>query len=161
MMIHKYTKGNEKIITQTEQNMVRSLCADEVSTIIVDNTHFNPKYNRIYAQIAKDAGYEFEEKFFDTGPETCKARNARRDKVVPNGVIDSMYERAVDQEYVFTEYDVETYIPNEDNPTAVIFDIDGTLARMTTRSPYTYNEELLTDELCVPVYNQYQMHKNA
>lgn len=51
-------------------------------------------------------------------------RNARRNKKVPEHVIDNMYDKAIASGHKFTEYDDYTYEPDPSKPTAFIFDMD-------------------------------------
>lgn len=131
----KRSKTREKFTVDMEkEGVIKAL--QQWRDVIIDNTHFHPKYEEAYIAIAEENRAEFEKVFINTWPITCKARNSRREKVVPEGVIDDMYEKAIAQWYVFEEKDDYIYNPDKSKPKAVIMDIDGTIARMWDRGAY-------------------------
>ena len=132
--------------------------------VIVDDTNFKKKHEEDIKQLVYDwsvlesTQVEVKVKFINTWPETSKRRNNnRRSHCVPNFVIDEMYEKAIEDWLTFKEQE-DWYKYKWDNklPKAYIFDIDWTLAKMTTRSPYDYSEELMTDILNQPVFDIYK-----
>jgi predicted kinase len=56
----------------------------------LDATNLTVKERRRYLKIARDYHCEIEALYFDVPPETCKARNAGRPRVVPPEAIDKM-----------------------------------------------------------------------
>lgn len=61
----------------------------------VDATHLTPFERRAYFEIAERFNCDVEALFFDAPPEVCKERNQRRNRIVPDEVIDRMAARLV------------------------------------------------------------------
>lgn len=64
--------------------------------VIMDNTHFNPKYERKYRRLSKKYGYAFELKFFDLPVGKCIRRDEARSDPVGESVIQATYEKYFD-----------------------------------------------------------------
>lgn len=155
----KFSKSREKF-TIAMRNLAITTALWNNKNVIVDDTNFNEKHEIDIRRLADAYDADIEIKFINTWPDTCKIRNKRRSKQVPDFVIDKMYEEAILLWYNFVELDVETYKWN-DKPKAVIFDIDWTLAKMNWRSPYDYSSELMADTLSKQIWNIYNMYKEA
>ncbi len=56
----------------------------------VDATSLTAKERRPYVKIAREYGCEIEALYFDVPLEICKARNAKRGRVVPDSAMDAM-----------------------------------------------------------------------
>jgi predicted kinase len=56
----------------------------------VDATSLTIKERRPYIRIAREYGCEIEALYFDVPLEICKARNAKRGRVVPDAAMDAM-----------------------------------------------------------------------
>lgn len=154
-----HSNENEKVIIENETTSIRNFMSLWLD-IIVDNTHFNTSHKERIQSLCKENNYEFIEKFFNTWLQTCIRRNEnRRTAKVPQFAIENMYNKAIELWYKFEEVDDNKYIPDTTKPKAVIFDIDGTLAKMNWRSPYDYTENLMTDILNTPIYNLYNLYK--
>lgn len=125
----KWSKENEEIIRYAEYFIARGLLQGGFS-VVVDDTNF--AWKDIWEIIAKDEGADFEVKYFDTPPDECVMRDAKRgDKSVGAEVIWKMYRKYVEPTIVKPVRDACL-------PDAFIFDIDGTLARMKNRSPFDW-----------------------
>ena len=61
----------------------------------IDATNITPKERRSYIKTAQIYNCQAEAVFFNVPPEVCKARNANRDRIVPDHVIDAMYARLI------------------------------------------------------------------
>ena len=59
----------------------------------VDATNITRRERRVYIKLAQIYECAVEAVYFDTPVEICKARNANRTRVVPDGVIDAMFAR--------------------------------------------------------------------
>jgi len=109
--------------------------------IIVDNTNLAPKHEEYLKEIIEEHNndqigaktpelYKLEIKDFTHVPlSECLKRNKLREHPVPEKVIRMMY----------TQYVLPNIKPKEVDktlPKAAVFDIDGTIATMTNRSPY-------------------------
>lgn len=116
--------------------LIVSAMANEMPLIVSDDTNLDPDTERALRWLAEQNGYEFTVQDFTNVPlETCIKRDLMRARSVGEGVIRGMYKQwlkpAVD-EAVAPEHD-----PNL--PEAVIYDLDGTLAKMGDRGPYDLN----------------------
>jgi len=56
----------------------------------VDATHLTPEERRPYIQIAQWYGCDVEALYFDVRLEVCRARNLRRERVVPEEAMERM-----------------------------------------------------------------------
>lgn len=61
----------------------------------IDATNLTPKERRPYIKTAQLYNCEVEAVFFNIPPEVCKSRNAARDRIVPDHVIDTMFARLI------------------------------------------------------------------
>lgn len=123
----KWSKGNEKQILTIRDTFVESFLREGLN-VIVDDTNFAPKHEARLRQIAKEYGAEFEVKAFDTDVEEC----IKRDNARANGVGETVILRMW-RDFVIPK---STYAPDETLPTAIICDLDGTLADISGRNPY-------------------------
>ena len=134
----------EDQVTIAEDAQVRALLEAGVSTII-DATHLNPKFLRKWAKLAGQVGAEFEVVDLDTPVDECRRRDHARMLAGGRYVGDAVIERMARQwpkRPVVTAAEPMVIEPVEfipGLPDACIFDIDGTLARMTGRSAFDYS----------------------
>lgn len=125
----KWSKGNEEIVKSSQIDLVQKFIRLG-KDVVIDDTNFH--YEDFWKQFSKDMGVEFEVKFFDVPMVECIERDAKRgDKSVGGEVIERMWNQYLRPKPV--EY-------NQKLPDCYIFDIDGTLAKMTGRSPYDYTQ---------------------
>lgn len=133
-----WSKQNENSILQVRDSIIiyYLLCGNDV---IVDDTNFSPKHEKVLVEIAEKYGAEFEVKsFLDVSLATCIARNAKRDNPVPEQAIKSMFNTFLRKKQDVVQYKPTPY--NPDLPACIIVDIDGTLAHMNGRSPFDYHK---------------------
>jgi len=124
-----WSKNNEKFILRVEQNIVREYLVDH--DVVVDDTNF--VHEESWRDIADECFADFEVKFFDTPVMECIERDLKRgDKSVGVKVIMGMYNQFIKPKESFST--ISSKIP------AYIFDIDGTLAHMSNRSPYDWSK---------------------
>jgi len=115
--------------------------------VLVDATNLNPaRLNNFQDYILKQfPKIEFSYQRFDTDVEECIKRDLQRPNSTGEKVIRDMYKR-------YLAPKAELIYWNSDLPSAVICDLDGTLATHSGRGPY--EEELCgTDLLNIPVAN--------
>lgn len=125
----KWSREREKLIKICEYEQV-ILHIKNGYNVVVDDTNFG--YEDYWKKLAEEYNVEFEIKFFDTPVMECVARDAKRgEKSVGAKVIFGMYDKYLKPKP--PEY-------SDDKQNAYIFDIDGTLAKMTGRSPYDYTQ---------------------
>lgn len=147
----------EQVITCAQHAAVRGLLNGHID-VVVDDTNIPLKRLREYAKIAKDAGAELDFMQFDTPLEECIERDLHRPVGaghVGREVITQMHERWVQAKNHWALLDDEPddeyrYEPDPSLPPAWIFDIDGTLALKSARSPFDWTR-VLEDTLNEPV----------
>lgn len=124
-----WSKNNEKFILRVEQNIVREYLVDH--DVVVDDTNF--AHEESWRDIADECFADFEVKFFDTPVMECIERDLKRgDKSVGVKVIMGMYNKFIKPKESFST--MSSRMP------AYIFDIDGTIAHMSNRSPYDWSK---------------------
>lgn len=121
-------------------------------TIIVDNTHLEGTHEDDYKVMIENYNltggeqWVFTIKEFLIDVDTCVARDEKRGVgKVGEAVIRSMSKRT-GWGIVSPKKEFEIVPMDKSNPTAIIVDIDGTLAKMEGRSPYDY-KKVLEDSL--------------
>ena len=141
----KYSKGNERVVLVMRDALIKeSLFMGR--TVIVDDTNFEEKHMGRFRELATQYGVAFEIKdFTDVSIKECIRRDLIRPNSVGHKVILGMY-----QKYLAPQ--LEPIVRDVSLPSAIICDIDGTLAKHHNRSPFEY-EGLNTDTLIVPVYD--------
>lgn len=148
----KLTKEQEELVTKTQEALVRTYIAAGV-TVVVSDTNLPDRSVKRWQKIGHSLDVDVHvEEFRDVPLEVVLKNNAERDKwstssiskVVPEEVIQNMYDRFIkgrdlDVPVVWSppaENKIDPYVQPDYGQTAVIFDIDGTLAVMGDRSPY-------------------------
>lgn len=126
----KWNKHNEKFVLLIRDQIIRNALACGKS-VVVDDTNFAAKHREVLSGIAKEYGATFETKFFDVDVEECIKRDLKRANSVGEKVIRDMYNQFLRKR--------EVYVPPEGKPTAIIVDLDGTLAHMQGRGPFEWD----------------------
>lgn len=104
--------------------------------VIVDDTNFAPAHEVNLRFIANKYGAEFEIKDFYVSLNEALKRDSYRQKPVGRTVIQGMYRR---YEQARNVPQIEPYPHDPALPSAIICDIDGTLAHIVSRSPYDWS----------------------
>lgn len=124
-----WTRDNEKFTLQARDLLIQA-ALDEGKHVIVDDTNLHPKHEAHIRDLVKGQA-RVTVKFFEADVTTCITRDLQRHDSVGAHVIEDMYRRWLappPEEYQF----------DPDLEDAYIFDLDGTLAHMTTRGPYDW-----------------------
>ena len=150
--ISMWSVSNEKFVLKTRDLIIQETLKNG-QNIIVSDTNLDPKHIIRFKEIAKESNAKIEivDHFLGVSPEECIKRDLGRLASVGAEVILGMYEKYIKPK-------TEKIIQDENLPKAVIFDIDGTLAKMHGRSPYEWNK-VGEDSLNQPVYELYQFYK--
>lgn len=82
-------------VFQTLRYLLRHRLALRRPVTYIDATNLTPHERRPYIRLGKSHGCELEAIFFDTPLEICRARNARRHRVVPGDVLAKMAAKLV------------------------------------------------------------------
>ena len=134
----------EKQVIRTEREIAENTLKLG-KNVVIDDTNFNPIHEEYFRQLAKTYKAEFEVKFFDTPLEECIKRDNKRPNGVGEAVIRKMYNQYLKPQQAVYEH-------NKNLRTAIICDIDGTLAHMKNRSPYDWSR-VDTDEVDPTIKN--------
>lgn len=139
----KWSKENEKHILNVRDLLIIE-ALKEGKHVIIDDTNFSSKHEDRIKQLVKGKATVEIKDFTDVPLQVCIERDKNRQNSVGHDVILSMYNQFLKC----------TYSPPKDKPKAFIFDIDGTLAKMSNRSPYDWSR-VKEDSLNIPVWNVY------
>lgn len=126
----KHSRESEKLVVIV-RDMLAELFLESGRGVIIDDTNLNP----VHEIALKNLAVECKVPFFTVDmtesitPEECIKRDLGRSNSVGSKVIMDMYKK-----YIKNPAEVQVY--NKSNFEAIICDIDGTLAKITDRSPY-------------------------
>lgn len=148
----QWSRENEKEILHARNSLV-DMWLQNGFNVICDDTNFAPEHENVLKVIADTNNADFEIKFFDIPLGECLERDAKRgDKAVGSKVICGMYEKYIKKEPIKHINGVSS---------AILVDLDGTLAHMTTRGPFDFTKvkEDLVDKSVKEVITD--MYKNG
>jgi predicted kinase len=139
----------EFAVTKIEHALITALLAAGKS-VVVDNVNLKAKYVKEYQKIAAKANVPVLHKDFVVDIDVALARNAARDRKVPEDVILTTYKRHMQggKFPAFPTLDVEAtsldiYVPDESLPKAILLDVDGTAMHMSpNRGPFDWAKVL-------------------
>lgn len=129
---YKYSKAREKLVTEIMERQILAIMAKEgTKGVIVADTNLNEDRRSILEIYADSNGWSYHEEVFDVPWLELMKRNLYRGEgAVPIDVLRQMF-------WKMCEYQKKpVYNGTPGKPKAVIFDVDGTLAKMVGRSPY-------------------------
>ena len=150
----------EKEVTKYEDIIIKQGLQDK-KTVIVDATHLRMKYlNRF-----KNFNVQVDYVPLDVDLKTCQERAQNRTRKVAPQIVEKQYKdfknlyKYTDfQSYIPTSKNDDRFVSSPDKEDCVIFDIDGTLAKIIDRSPFDWSR-VEEDDLNMPVYKAYLAHK--
>ncbi len=153
---HGVLSGAEEVTVSAAQKAAVRALLKSGRSVIVDDTNLRLRYARGWADVAAQVGVDFQCIDIRTPVDECLARNTLRKysggRFVPPREIQRMAQRfPLDSWKPVTDSrltEFEPYVPDAALASAWIFDIDGTVAHMTGRSPYDYtrvNEDVPDD----------------
>lgn len=155
------THDQERLVTEIQLTTVRRYLRWDYN-VIVDDTNLKLSVARGWADVAVECGAQFFVKdFTDVRVFDCIQRVTKRTidggRHVPPEVIQNMHRRYLAagplqavEPTMKAENLVTQYVPDGSKPSAYIFDIDGTLAEMSGRSPYDWqrvHEDTVKEEV--------------
>ena len=129
---YKYSKAREKLVTEIMADQIQVIMSKESTKgVIVADTNLNEERRKYFSLYASTNGWSYHEQVFDVPWVELLKRNLHRGEgAVPADVLRQMF-------WKFCEYQKKpVYDGTPGKPKAVIFDVDGTLAKMVGRSPY-------------------------
>jgi predicted kinase len=132
--LYKFTKAREKEVTKeclTDFDWARTFGLN----VVISNTNLTPKTLQSWIDKGNAAGYEVEVKYFPITFEEMLKRNEKRGALaVGREVLIQQWDKWLD----ITNY--KRYVPDESKPKAIWLDIDGTVARNTSRGHHDYDK---------------------
>ena len=140
--IHNYYKRNdivklEKKVTKYEDTLIYE-ALEENKTVILDATHLEKKYIERHEYW----NVPIELVWFDVDLDTAIERDSIRNRKVGKDIITKQYNKYINLKKSFRDYNFIPYnIKCDLNlPPCVLYDIDGTIARMHNRGPFEWNK---------------------
>ena len=124
---------HEGRVSQNYDRQVEA-AASKKRNIILADTNLSEKFRNQRIESLKALGYEVEIRAFEVSLEEAWKRDAQRDEGVGQSVIYKQY-----QEWL-TFIDRKRYKGNQRLPSAVLVDVDGTLAHMQGRGPFEWHK---------------------
>jgi predicted kinase len=126
----------EKQVTKYEDTLINeALC--ENKTVIVDATHLEAKYIKRFEYW----NVPLEIEWFDITLKEALTRNMSRNRKVDEQIIIKQYNKYVGLRKDFIlDFSPKTLKNNRNLPPCVIYDIDGTIAKIQDRSPYDWSK---------------------
>jgi predicted kinase len=154
--VSQFSNSNEQFVLDTRDHIVRE-ALKKGKSVIVDDTNLNPKHQEhletIVGQINR--GINIELVFFDVPIEECIVRDSKRTAKVGEKVIRSMFKSYETRKASLgtskhkvtiigfntnDESVIQPLVFDPNLPTAIIYDIDGTVALMNNRSPFDWSK---------------------
>lgn len=145
-----WSQGKEKHIRQAELLLAEYFFSQGLN-VIVDDCNLSPLAKGMWQEFAKKANATIEIKDFTyVDVETCIERDRRRPNYVGERVIRQMY-----RDFLMPKPPVLEFDPSL--PTAIVCDLDGTLALLNGRNPYDASrcEEDLVNEPVADILKTY------
>lgn len=134
-MLHggKWSKINEKQVVLIRDDIIENTLA-QGRNIIVDDTNLHPKHRERFELLANRYNAELViQDFTDVPLDVCISRDSTRSNSVGKKVIVGMHQKYLRNK---NEKPLNPLVFDNSLPYCVIFDLDGTLAHITDRSPY-------------------------
>jgi len=145
-----WSRGREKHIRQTELLLAEYFFSQGFN-IIVDDCNLSPLAKEMWQEFAKKVNATIEMKDFTyVDVETCIERDRKRQNYVGERVIRQMYRDFLQPKPPVLEFDPSL-------PTAIVCDLDGTLALLNGRNPYDASrcEEDIVNEPVADILKTY------
>lgn len=153
----KWSRDNEKFIVKMRDLVVEQALL-QGKHVIIDDTNLHPKHEQRMREIAKNTGGVVVEikDFTDVSLEECIKRDLKRPNSVGSKVIKGMYRQ-------FLQKSVEAPKFDPSLPSAIVCDLDGTLALLNGRDPYdasTCENDLLNEPIAdiIEFYKKKSFH---
>lgn len=160
-----WSGDREKFILNIRDTIIKEALAQGLD-VIVDDTNLAPKHEaRIRSIIPKGTEFVVVDDFLSVPLSECIKRDAQRDTKVTYKVIKSMYNQFIlgsvlskeekSQLWFATQHEEEKRVLIPYDPSlfnCVICDIDGTIARNVSRSPFDYTKVLEDEPIEETIY---------
>lgn len=132
----------EQEISKLQEDLVKAYIAAGKS-VVIDDTNLKARYARRWVDLAEALGVNWEVDDLLVDADTCIVQDSYRIAPVGEKVIRNYARRfplgrwPEIQPSPKAKHKFSRYEPNTSNPTAYVFDIDGTLADLSHRNPYS------------------------
>ena len=129
----EYSPENAKFVVKLRNSFIEYALSRGYD-VILDDMNFKDRNFLEVCDIARIIGnVQVVEKYFEIDLKTALARNAKREKPIPEHVIRDAFDRYVKNKRIEkrTEYfppNIKSFEPQKDKEDAIIVDVDGTLA---------------------------------
>lgn len=162
-----WSKENETIIVDARNSLLRTFLNAGYSVIIDDTNIQDTHIKKVFHLVACEyPDVEFEVMDFDTDKKECLRRDKLRDAKVGPVVINSMAKQLEKIDKDGWKSLVENRLPivepdGEPKPSAILVDIDGTLAIMGDRGPFDWHrvdEDMLNESVAEFVRTAWAEH---
>ena len=153
-MLHQgvWSNGREKQILQVRDEIIKIMLKNKIN-VIVHDTNLAPKHEERLRQLAKENNASFEIKDFTDIPlEQCIKQDLLRFDSVGEKVIRDMWNQWLKPKPVKPEVNLEL-------ATAILCDVDGTLALFGDANPY--DRDFSKDEVNEPVADILEAYRDA
>lgn len=126
----------EKLVTKYEDTLINE-ALNENKTVIIDATHLSGDYIKRHEYW----NVPIELIWFDVSLNEAIKRNSNRNRKVDVNIIEKQYNKYNNLKNNFSSYSFSPKTLNQDEnlPPCLIYDIDGTIAKITDRSPYNWH----------------------
>ncbi len=124
----KHSQAAEKFVVKV-RNALILLALEEGKHVVIDDTNLAQKHETTIRQLVHGKAEVHIEDFTHVPLEVCIARDKKRASSVGEKVIRGMYRQ-------FLQLKIDKVQPIEGLPSAIICDLDGTLALLNGRNPY-------------------------
>lgn len=129
---YKFSRQNEQLVTDIHGKMIMEAWTRGDNIIVSDTNLHAPTRNRLIGHL-RDLGYEVEVKALPIALEEAWKRDTYRTNGVGHSVIYQQHQKW--NEFVGRR----TYVPDPSKRTAIIVDVDGTIAEMNGRGPFDWH----------------------
>lgn len=134
---YKFTRAKEQKVSETQEYLIQE-ARENQKDIIISDTNINKKFREKLKEKLTNMGFDVQEKLFRISFEEALKRDNKRENGVGYSVIMRMLENFNEQ---FPEPKTKlSTLQNPENPKAYVFDIDGTLAKMHSRTPFEWDK---------------------
>jgi predicted kinase len=125
---NRWSKANEQFILKTRDTLIL-LALQEGFHVLVDDTNLLPRHEETIRTLVKGLAQVEIQDFTDVSLETCIERDKQRQNYVGEDVIRKMYRDFLQPKPPILPADLHL-------PSAILCDLDGTLALIHNRNPY-------------------------
>lgn len=129
----------EQYISKIEEFQIEEALRNGLN-VIIDATNLNPKTIKKWEDLAQKHNVALEFKEFKISYKEAIERDSKRERSVGKKVIRDFFMKYYPEEIAGFKDEREIYYVEDERPTAIICDLDGTVALRTDRSPFDYSK---------------------